>query len=113
MAGHKDIRKTTPSYTIVIRDDDEAVVDPTTFDEIKVLVYNMASGIMVEQFIYPAAADYTTLIPTSVDVPFTFTAQNTEDAESGENRIEVWTTKDSDVSCMTGILNEFIDSKDA
>lgn len=112
----KDIKGTTPKYTIVFRESDGTLVDPSaTFDTVVIKIYNVNSDTELVKFTNedPTPDGYEVISLGSDSVDFTIPAANTQDAESGENRIEIWMNFGSgEIVCRTAILNEFIDAKD-
>jgi hypothetical protein len=111
MARVKDINGTSPSYKVIIRDEDGGVVNPLNLTKIEIFVHNMASGTLVEQFSYPAATGFTLLAVTTSYVPFVFTTSSTIDAESGDNTVRIKLTSYGAVDEVIGVLNEFIDTE--
>jgi PKD repeat protein len=115
MAALKEIRGTTPDYTIIFSDASNQDVDPSTeFTKIVVHLYNIKSNTIVATFSTDPQEGEESLTVSSEDISFIIPAEKTLAAESGDNRLEVWTTDVDDIiDCSTCVFNEFIDAKDA
>lgn len=118
MAHVKDIKGTTPTFTIAFYDASGAVINPSTaYDKIEVLLYNVASDTLIVKFSTETPGegdDWEEITPTATEVDVIFPEEITLAAESGDNRIEVWTeTALGVIDCSTAIFNEFIDAKNA
>jgi hypothetical protein len=117
MAEIKEYVGTTPSYTVVFYDPSGALIDPTTFTKIEVLVYNFKKGkddgiIATFTTETPKPAESIELTVTGTQASFTIPETSTGDVYSGDNLVEVWITDGDNKDCIIGILNEFINPED-
>ena len=112
----KTIRGTTPSFNISFYDANGLLVDPTSaYTQIEIKLYNIHTGTEIVNYSTkdPLPDGYILLVPDSDGVDIVIPAANTLETESGDNRIEVWTTDTAGIiECNTCVFNEFIDAKD-
>jgi hypothetical protein len=114
MADQKDIRGTTPAYTFTFRQTDGTVIDPGDIDQIDILLYNVKSSKLIARYTTesPLPVGALEITMDSEEASITIPESITLLAESGDNRLELWTEKDGVKDCATCIFNEFIDAKD-
>lgn len=107
-----EIKGATPEYTIIFKDTNNVLIDPTTYVLIEIYLYNMASNNELIKFSTDVVDGFELIEPTSEEVKFIIPEEISINAESGENRIEIW-TEDSNgiIDCDTAVFNEFIDSQ--
>lgn len=112
----KVIRGTTPSWDIIFKDADGVVVDPTTYSEVRVEIYNQKDGSETVKFTTetPPPTGWSALTVTPAKVAFKIPEAKSSSAKSGDNRIDVWTrTPLGGIDCQVAArFIEFIDAKD-
>lgn len=116
MAIWRDIRGTTPSYTVLFRDSNRKIIAPTSYALIEIYIYNMATGTEIVKYTTesPTPEGFQSLTPGSERIDFTIPEALSLIAESGDTRIEVWTEDQNGIiEADTEIFNEFIDAQNA
>jgi len=121
----KEYRGTTPKYTATLKNSSGSTINPSSsFTKVIIKIYNTLTdelliGYTSESPIPAELNGYYNCTLSSTAISWAIPSELTEDAISGENRVEIWTYKtDSDIpdegvdiECYSALLNEFIDSQ--
>jgi hypothetical protein len=118
---YKEYKGSTPKYTATLRNSAGTIINPlTAFSRVVVKIYNVESDTMLIKYSSGTPpAGYYQLSLSSTQIKWAIPSAVSNQAEEGQNRVEIWVYyTDADIpdegigrECFSGLLNEFMDAE--